>query len=118
MPIIAFYASLLVLLYILLTARTILLRFSARVSIGAGGDKELLRWRRNRVDARPFRACLWHVAAQGYFAAAHRRHDRNSIRPHPAGLELLRSTDAADPDALTPREALAALYELKGKLEK
>ena len=49
MPITAFYASLLVPLYILLAARTILMRFSARVSVGDGGDKELLR--RMRVHA-------------------------------------------------------------------
>ena len=49
MPITAFYASLLVPLYILLAARTILTRFSARVSVGDGGDEELLR--RMRVHA-------------------------------------------------------------------
>ena len=49
MPITAFYASLLVPLYILLAARIILMRFSARVSVGDGGDKELLR--RMRVHA-------------------------------------------------------------------
>ena len=49
MPITAFYASLLVPLYILLAARTILMRFSARVSVGDGGDKDLLR--RMRVHA-------------------------------------------------------------------
>jgi uncharacterized membrane protein YecN with MAPEG domain len=49
MPITALYASLLVPLYILLAARTILMRFSARISVGDGGDKELLR--RMRVHA-------------------------------------------------------------------
>jgi uncharacterized protein len=49
MPITAFYASLLVPLYILLAARTILMRFSARVPVGDGGDRELLR--RMRVHA-------------------------------------------------------------------
>ncbi len=49
MPITAFYASLLVPLYVLLAARIILMRFSARVSVGDGGDKDLLR--RMRVHA-------------------------------------------------------------------
>jgi uncharacterized membrane protein YecN with MAPEG domain len=49
MPITAFYASLLVPLYILLAARIVRMRFSARVSIGDGGDWELLR--RMRVHA-------------------------------------------------------------------
>ena len=49
MPITAFYASLLVPLYILLAARIILMRFSARVSVGDCGDKDLLR--RMRVHA-------------------------------------------------------------------
>jgi uncharacterized membrane protein YecN with MAPEG domain len=49
MPITALYASLLVPLYVLLAARIILMRFSARVSLGDGGDKDLLR--RMRVHA-------------------------------------------------------------------
>ena len=49
MPITALYASLLVPLYILLAARIIRMRFSARVSVGDGGDRELLR--RMRVHA-------------------------------------------------------------------
>ena len=49
MPITALYASLLVPLYVLLAARIILMRFSARVSVGDGGDKDLLR--RMRVHA-------------------------------------------------------------------
>ena len=49
MPITALYACLLVPLYVLLAARIILMRFSARVSVGDGGDKDLLR--RMRVHA-------------------------------------------------------------------
>ncbi len=49
MQITAFYASLLVPLFLLLSVRIVRMRFGARVSIGDGGDKELLR--RIRVHA-------------------------------------------------------------------
>ncbi len=49
MPITAFYGSLLAIVFILLSARTIGARRSGRVEIGDGGDKELLR--RMRVHA-------------------------------------------------------------------
>ena len=43
MPITALYASLLAPLFIVLSARVISMRRSARVAVGDGGDKELLR---------------------------------------------------------------------------
>ncbi|MGE0024525.1 MAG: MAPEG family protein [Hyphomicrobium sp.] len=49
MPITAFYASILAFLFILLSARVIAQRREARVEIGVGESKELLR--RSRVHA-------------------------------------------------------------------
>lgn len=49
MPVTALYASLLVPLYIYLAVRVIRIRFRAHVSVGDGGDRNLLR--RMRVHA-------------------------------------------------------------------
>jgi uncharacterized protein len=49
MPIAAFYAALLALLFLFLSFRTIEKRWNARVEIGTGEDAELLR--RYRVHA-------------------------------------------------------------------
>jgi len=65
MQITAFYASLLVPLFLLLSVRIIRMRFGARVSIGDGGDKELLRRMRvhsNFAEYVPFALVLMGLA--------------------------------------------------------
>ena len=61
MPVTALYAALLAPLFLALSARVIMLRRAARVSMGDGGDKELLRRMRvhgNFAEYAPFALLL------------------------------------------------------------
>lgn len=45
--------------------------------------------------------------------ADHERNPASAVEPDPLAQALLQSLDGIDPDALTPRQALDALYQLK-----
>lgn len=65
MPITAFYAGLLAVLFLVLSLRTIAARRAARVEIGAGEDRELLRRMRvhaNFAEYAPFALLLMGLA--------------------------------------------------------